>query len=77
METRIRGVASFWSQETWDKWSKRVAPGLPPGKRVLAANHFLPRPLVDEYNLGSQTEGFVYTLAGDGEIGVHVVEWVP
>ena len=52
-----------WTKETWALWDKNVAPLFKDGKDWCSAAHYYqPRPYVDEYNRGSDKEGFTYVV---------------
>ena len=58
METKISGHSAVWTHEIWEKWN---ALWDTPSESVISeANYFTPRPYVDEYNTGSNDEGFTY-----------------
>ncbi len=56
----VNGKPAAWTPEIIAKWNG-VVDGRPEG-RVISANYYTPRPYVDEWNRGSSTEGFVYTI---------------
>jgi hypothetical protein len=63
MQTSVSGEPSAWTADIWRKWNAVTAePTMPEGK-VTSANYFTPRPYVNEYDRGSDKEGFVYTIA--------------
>jgi hypothetical protein len=72
METAINGKAAEWTDEIRAKWEAATQDAPPPfdAQLVLSANYFTPRPYVDEYNRGSQDEGFVYTMKRPNGAGV-------
>ena len=56
--TMINGKAAEWTPEIKARWeSFQRTPG-----EIVAANWFTARPHVDQYNRGSEEEGFTYTL---------------
>lgn len=66
LETQINSQPAEWTEEIWKLWYTYVDHadrkmydriGVP-----HQANYFTPRPYVDEYNRGSKTRGFVYTI---------------
>jgi len=62
MKTSINGKAAEWPDEVKAKWDTIISdPGCPNGK-VTNANYFMPRPYRNEYDRGSEDEGFVYTI---------------
>lgn len=65
-ETTINGVKAKWSKEIDDKWAEVVKIHFKDEKRPCSdANYFTPRPYVDQYNRGSDSEGFVYVVGID------------
>lgn len=81
MVTSINGKPADWAEEIYKLWYT-VAEGADPKMfsfdRVERANYYTPRPAVDEYNRGSEYEGFTYTIIGDdGYPHVWQVQWKP
>jgi hypothetical protein len=74
METTINGKPAEWTQAIKDLWEKLVVPRIGKGETITTANYYSPRPFVDEYNRGSNKEGFVYVVHGtpEAECGGHV-----
>lgn len=70
-QTSINGKPAAWSPEILALWQAKLA-GKDWSRPVTHANYFTPRPAVDEYNRGSDREGFVYTLAGRD---VCILQW--
>jgi len=68
MKTQINGNAAEWTAEILDlftaEWNKRYPEH--DINLVTYCNYFRPRPYVDEYNRGSEYEGFCYTMTGQG-----------
>lgn len=68
MQTQINGKAAAWTAEIHAKWETAVAdwaeadPRKRDPARVTQSNYFTPRPYVDQYNRGSETEGFTFTV---------------
>ena len=71
MKTSIQGKDAPWSPKIKELFAEKLPP-LESGEVVTDANYFTPRPFVNEYNQGSRTEGFVYTL---NNRRVCFVEW--
>jgi hypothetical protein len=66
MDTTINSLPCAWPPEVWAKWEAEMAARATDhgGQTVTveSANYFTPRPYVDAYNRGSDTEGFIYTI---------------
>ena len=60
--TMIRGQLAEWTEDILAKWRERVAPLFKEGETCSDANYFTPRPWRNEYDRGSDKEGFVYTV---------------
>lgn len=71
MQTTVNGKPGEWDAATWKLWKTRVAPGFLPEESCSTANYYTPRPYVDEYNRGSDKEGFVFIV----HPGYHVCQW--
>lgn len=72
-QTSINGKHASWNDrpDIQALWEEKVMTKLKEGEWVTTANYYEPRPYVDEYNRGSNREGFVYTL----QPGNHVCYW--
>ena len=55
-------VKSDWLPATWELWFENVMPKFKGDEYCSLANHYTPRPYRNEYDRGSNTEGFVYTV---------------
>jgi hypothetical protein len=64
MRTLIQGKSAVWTLEIEALWEQLVVPRMSPGETISMANYYAPRPYVDEYNRGSDKEGFVYEVHG-------------
>jgi hypothetical protein len=77
MRTLISGKDAPWPGEVWKLWREKVAtPAFAADLSnfpVLSANYYRPRPYVDEYNRGSDKEGFLFDIRHR----IYFVEWVP
>lgn len=51
-----------WFEMTWKLWWDNVSHRFEIGEWCSSANYFTPRPYQDEYNRGSDKEGFVYVV---------------
>lgn len=70
MKTTINGEAAAWTPAIWSAWAAGV--GVEGAER---ANWYTARPYVDEYNRGSDKEGFVFSAhAPNGDVKVYVTE---
>lgn len=69
----IQGVP--WDARIQSLWDEKIVPLFAEGETCSHANYFAPRPYVDEYNRGSNREGFTYTV----QPGNHVCQktWIP
>ena len=76
--TSINGTPAPWTEEIWKLWytfADTADPKFSQAK-VERANYYTPRPKVDQYNCGSEYEGFTYVLIGDdGHKHVWQVQW--
>lgn len=72
MKTTINGKQATWSKAIKELWFE-VSTGI--DKFVVTANWFTARPYVDEYNRGSEHEGFVYTTLEGYTHHVYTVQW--
>lgn len=63
MRTSIQGQPAEWSDSIMSLFISKFDSSVSLDS-VTDANYFRPRPYKDEYNTGSDTEGFVYTLNG-------------
>lgn len=70
-ELSINGKPAPWPQEVCDLFAQKC-PKLEKEEIVVSVNYFTPRPFVDEYNRGSDKEGFVYSL---NDRRVCFIEW--
>lgn len=63
LRTSINGKPAPWPEAVQAKWIAATK-DWPVGDavQVTDSNYFTPRPYVDEYNRGSRTEGFTYTI---------------
>ncbi len=63
MDTHINAQAAEWSPEIQAFWEEVISthPDADHGP-VLSANYFTPRPYRNEYDRGSNEEGFTYTI---------------
>lgn len=59
MITQINGKDAPWTPVIQQKWDCCMQDVTDP-RLVWQANYFTPRPYVDEYNRGSNDEGFTY-----------------
>jgi hypothetical protein len=59
VRTQINGQPAPWTPEIYALWEEYMA-GVHDERPVVEANHFTPRPYVDEYNRGSDEIGFTY-----------------
>lgn len=71
MERLVNGKPGEWPERVERLWKEKVLFG--DGETCERANWFTPRPFVDEYNQGSKTEGFVYTVNPGRRVAVR--EW--
>lgn len=60
IETSINGKREEWSDRIWSKWDSVANERW--GGEVISANYFTPRPYRNEYDRGSEEEGFTYTM---------------
>jgi hypothetical protein len=51
-----------WPQSVWALWEKNVSPKFEKGEWCSTANYYTPRPHRNEYDRGSDKEGFVYVV---------------
>jgi len=63
-QTQTNGQPAEWSAEVLALFERTVAEQGDP-RPVVTANHFLPRPYVDQYNPASSKEGFTYVRGHD------------
>lgn len=71
MKTLVNAKPREWAAQTQSLWDEHVAPLFEEGEWCRRANYYTPRPWMDEYNRGSDWEGFVYTV----QPGNHVCRW--
>lgn len=64
MKTQINGKSASWSPGIAAFWNEVIKERIKPGETITEVNYFSPRPYIDEYNKGSNKEGFVYTING-------------
>jgi hypothetical protein len=72
--TSINGKDAEWTPEIWEKWNRTMA-GIKDQRPVTRSNYFTPRPYVDEYNSGSDYEGFTYVRKAWPIDQVFQVQW--
>lgn len=69
MVRMINGEPANWSGEIFAKWVSTIEDfrSKNPEVRgeVTSVNYFSPRPYVDQYDRGSKTEGFMFTIGRD------------
>jgi len=73
--TSIRGRPAPWDDHIRALWAQRVAPKFKDGETCSDANYFTPRPWRNEYDPGSETEGFSYIVQPGNRVCVK--EWTP
>lgn len=65
--TSINGVKAEWDDTIKEKW-KKIVKDLEEAKitgKITRSNYYTPRPYVDQYNSGSEEEGFCYVMSGE------------
>ena len=79
MITSINGKPADWTPEIWQLWhtlAEKADPKAFDFAKVERANYYTPRPYVDQYNRGSEYEGFTYVVVGtDGYKHVWQSQW--
>lgn len=75
VETSINGKRAVWSHAIADLWVEKMQGQ---SGRVISVNYYTPQPYVDEYNRGSDYEGFLYTVSTTNHgLQVRFVQWRP
>ena len=65
IRTMINGKEADWTPYILDLWKSLVEWRIKATQETITdANYYEPRPYVDQYNRGTNTEGFVYTING-------------
>jgi len=64
MITSINGVKKNWNSEIKELWEFWALPKINKKEevKIISANYFTPRPYLDQYNLSTDKEGFVFTV---------------
>lgn len=65
MKQTINGQPAEWPANIAAAFERCVASRLKPPDKATSANYFTRRPYKHEYDRGSETWGFVYTLNGN------------
>ena len=67
----VNGKPELWTLPMWELWNEHVAPLFKEGETCSTANYYTPRPYRNEYDRGSNKEGFVYVV----NPGYRVCQW--
>ncbi len=51
-----------WSEQIWKLWHANVSPMFLGGESCSSANYYTPRPYRNEYDRGSDKEGFTFVV---------------
>jgi len=60
-----------WSLKVWKLWHAATKDSFKPDQWVSSANYYTPRPYRNEYDRGSDKEGFLFVI----QPGQHVCFW--
>jgi hypothetical protein len=72
MNTSVNGKDAVWPEQVQKLWDTLT--DFPKGK-LVTANWFTARPWIDEYNRGSEHEGFVFTVLQGYDHHVFETKW--
>lgn len=64
----VNGEDKDWSFDAWDLWNEHVSPGFKQGEWCSTANYYTPKPWRNEYDRGSDKEGFTFVVQPGGRV---------
>jgi hypothetical protein len=70
-KTTVNGRPAAWGEDISKLWLAKVAVKFDEGETCSTANYYTPRPWQNEYDRGSDKEGFVYVV----QPGYRVCQW--